>query len=216
MPPEYQPERGLAKELSPQFYRRVVDYATIEPSGTIIVDTPNTYLYLTLGNGKAIRYGVGVGREGFTWSGTERISRMKQWPDWLPPKEMITRQPYLPRFMAGGETNPLGARAMYLGNTEYRIHGTNQPSTIGNFVSSGCVRLTNEDVEDLYRRVMVGTRVIVLPGANTATSQLRPRHKPRAMRSPEETGPSSGVRGTHPEGRNDRQLLPSDPLDLPL
>jgi hypothetical protein len=161
-----------------------VDYATIEPSGTIIVDTPNTYLYLTLGNGKAIRYGVGVGREGFTWSGTERISRMKQWPDWLPPKEMITRQPYLPRFMAGGETNPLGARAMYLGNTEYRIHGTNQPSTIGSFVSSGCVRLTNEDVEDLYRRVMVGTRVIVLPGANTATSQLRPRHKPRAMRSP--------------------------------
>ena len=216
LPPEYQPERGLAKELSPQFYRRVVDYATIEPSGTIIVDTPNTYLYLTLGNGKAIRYGVGVGREGFTWSGTERISRMKQWPDWLPPKEMITRQPYLPRFMAGGETNPLGARAMYLGNTEYRIHGTNQPSTIGSFVSSGCVRLTNEDVEDLYRRVMVGTRVIVLPGANTATSQLRPRHKPRAMRSPEETGPSSGVRGTHPEGRNDRQLLPSDPLDLPL
>ena len=216
LPPEYQPERGLAKELSPQFYRRVVDYATIEPSGTIIVDTPNTYLYLTLGNGKAIRYGVGVGREGFTWSGTERISRMKQWPDWLPPKEMIRRQPYLPRFMAGGETNPLGARAMYLGNTEYRIHGTNQPSTIGSFVSSGCVRLTNEDVEDLYRRVMVGTRVIVLPGANTATSQLRPRHKPRAMRSPEETGPSSGVRGTHPEGRNDRQLLPSDPLDLPL
>jgi lipoprotein-anchoring transpeptidase ErfK/SrfK len=105
-----------------------------------------------LGNGKAIRYGVGVGREGFTWSGTERISRMKEWPDWLPPKEMITRQPYLPRFMAGGETNPLGARAMYLGNTEYRIHGTNQPSTIGSFVSSGCIRLTNEDVEDLYKR----------------------------------------------------------------
>jgi hypothetical protein len=105
---------------------------------------------------------------------------------------------------------------MYLGNTEYRIHGTNQPSTIGSFVSSGCIRLTNEDVEDLYRRVMVGTRVVVLPGANTATSQLRPRQKPRAMRSPEETGPSSSVRGTHLEGRNDRQLLPSDPLDLPL
>jgi lipoprotein-anchoring transpeptidase ErfK/SrfK len=130
---------------------------------------------LTIGQGKAIRYGIGVGREGFTWSGTERISRMKEWPDWLPPKQMIQRQPYLPRFMAGGETNPLGARAMYLGNTEYRIHGTNQPSTIGTFVSSGCIRLTNEDVEDLYSRVTVGTRVIVLPGANTAASQLRQR-----------------------------------------
>ncbi len=173
LPPEYQPERGPAKELPPQFRRTVVDYPTGEPPGTIIIDTPNTYLYLTLGNGKAMRYGVGVGREGFTWSGSERISRMKEWPDWFPPKEMIGRQPYLPRFMAGGETNPLGARAMYLGNTEYRIHGTNQPSTIGTFVSSGCVRLTNEDVEDLYSRVSVGTRVVVLP--NTATSQLPPR-----------------------------------------
>jgi lipoprotein-anchoring transpeptidase ErfK/SrfK len=215
LPPEYQPERGPAKELSPRFYRTVVNYPTIEPSGTIIIDTANTYLYLTLGNGKAIRYGVGVGREGFTWSGTERISRMKEWPDWFPPKEMIARQPYLPRFMAGGETNPLGARAMYLGNTEYRIHGTNQPSTIGSFVSSGCVRLTNEDVEDLYRRVTVGTRVIVLPGANTATSQLHPRHKPRALRSPEEAGPSRAVRGIDP-GRNDPRLLRSDPADLPL
>jgi lipoprotein-anchoring transpeptidase ErfK/SrfK len=175
LPPEYQPERGPAKELSPQFRRTVVDYPTVEPPGTIIIDTPNTYLYLTLGNGKAMRYGVGVGREGFTWSGSERISRMKEWPDWFPPKEMIERQPYLPRFMAGGETNPLGARAMYLGSTEYRIHGTNQPSTIGSFVSSGCIRLTNEDVEDLYGRVSVGTRVVVLPEANTAASQLRPR-----------------------------------------
>jgi lipoprotein-anchoring transpeptidase ErfK/SrfK len=144
LPPEYQPERGPI-ELSPRFYRTVVDYPTVEPPGTIIIDTPNTYLYLTIGHGQAIRYGIGVGREGFTWSGTEHISRMKEWPDWLPPKEMIKRQPYLPRFMAGGETNPLGARAMYLGNTEYRIHGTNQPSTIGSFVSSGCIRLTNED-----------------------------------------------------------------------
>ena len=216
LPPEYRPERGLAKELSPQFYRRVVDYPTIEPSGTIIIDTPNTYLYLTLGNGKAIRYGVGVGREGFTWSGTERIRRMKEWPDWFPPKEMIARQPYLPRFMAGGETNPLGARAMYLGNTEYRIHGTNQPSTIGSFVSSGCIRLINEDVEDLYRRATVGTRVIVLSGANTAMSQLHPRHKPRAMRLPEETGPSRSVHGIDPEGRNSPQLLRSDPPELPL
>jgi lipoprotein-anchoring transpeptidase ErfK/SrfK len=176
LPPEYQPERTPAKELPPRLHRTVVDYPTVEPPGTIIIDTPSTYLYLTIDHGKAIRYGIGVGREGFTWSGSERISRMKEWPDWLPPKEMIERQPYLPRFMAGGETNPLGARAMYLGNTVYRIHGTNQPSTIGTFVSSGCIRLTNEDVEDLYSRVTIGTTVIVLPGANTASSQLRPRH----------------------------------------
>ncbi len=176
LPPEDQPERGSAQGLSPRFRRNVVDYPTIEPPGTIIIDTPNTYLYLTIGHGKAIRYGIGVGREGFTWSGTEHISRMKQWPDWFPPPEMIKRQPYLPRFVAGGETNPLGARAMYLGNTQYRIHGTNQPSTIGTFVSSGCIRLTNEDVEDLYGRVTIGTTVVVLPGANTAASQLRPAH----------------------------------------
>jgi lipoprotein-anchoring transpeptidase ErfK/SrfK len=176
LPPEYQPERAPAKELPARFHRALVDYPTVEPPGTIIIDTPNTYLYLTISHGKAIRYGIGVGREGFTWSGTKQISRMKEWPDWLPPKEMIKRQPYLPRFMAGGETNPLGARAMYLGDTEYRIHGTNQPSTIGSFVSSGCIRLTNEDVEDLYSRVAVGTTVVVLPGANTAASQLRPGH----------------------------------------
>ena len=174
LPPEYQPDRKPT-ELSPQFYRTVVDYPTVEPPGTIIIDTPNTYLYLTIGHGKAIRYGIGVGREGFTWSGTEHISQMKEWPDWLPPQEMIKRQPYLPRFMASGETNPLGARAMYLGNTVYRIHGTNAPETIGSFVSSGCIRLTNEDVEDLYSRVTVGTTVVVLPGANTAASQLRPK-----------------------------------------
>jgi lipoprotein-anchoring transpeptidase ErfK/SrfK len=176
LPPEDQVERSSAQELSPPFRRTLVDYPTIEPPGTIIIDTPNTYLYLTIGHGKAIRYGIGVGREGFTWSGTEHISRMKEWPDWFPPQEMIKRQPYLPRFMAGGETNPLGARAMYLGNTQYRIHGTNQPSTIGTFVSSGCIRLTNEDVEDLYSRVTIGTTVVVLPGANTAASQLRPAH----------------------------------------
>jgi lipoprotein-anchoring transpeptidase ErfK/SrfK len=110
-----------------------------------------------------MRYGIGVGREGFTWAGAERISRMAEWPDWHPPKEMIERQPYLPRFMAGGESNPLGARALYLGRTLYRIHGTNQPSTIGTFVSSGCIRLTNGDIEDLFSRVQVGTRVVVLP-----------------------------------------------------
>jgi lipoprotein-anchoring transpeptidase ErfK/SrfK len=170
LPPEDQPEQGPRKQLPPQFQRQIVSFSTTEPAGTIIIDTPHTYLYLVLGDGKALRYGIGVGREGFTWSGTERISRMKEWPDWYPPKEMIQRQPYLPRFMAGGDTNPLGARAMYLGSTEYRIHGTNQPSTIGSFVSSGCIRLTNEDVEDLYSRVTVGTRVVVLPGSAPSTA----------------------------------------------
>ncbi len=161
LPREDQPE----SEPPPQFRRQLVAYATTEPAGTIIVDTPHTFLYLVLGQGKALRYGIGVGRAGFTWSGTERISRMSQWPDWHPPNQMIARQPYLPRFTAGGEGNPMGARALYLGDTEYRIHGTNQPATIGHFVSSGCIRLTNEDVEDLYTRVSVGTRVVVLPGS---------------------------------------------------
>ncbi len=175
LPPDYQPETGPRKELPPQFRRQMVDYPTREPAGTIIIDTPNTYLYLVLGGGKALRYGIGVGREGFTWSGREKISRMAEWPDWHPPKEMIERQPYLQRFMAGGESNPLGARALYLGNTLYRIHGTNQPSTIGSFVSSGCIRLTNEDVEDLYSRVTVGTRVVVLPGGPSARQSVEHR-----------------------------------------
>jgi len=165
LPPEEQPELGAPKELPPNLRKQLVDYSTKEPAGTIIVDTAHTYLYLVLGGGKAIRYGVRVGREGFTWTGTERISKMKEWPDWFPPAEMIERQPYLPRVMAGGPGNPLGARAMYLGHTLYRIHGTNQPSTIGHYVSSGCVGMLNEDVEDLYSRVQVGTRVVVLPGS---------------------------------------------------
>jgi lipoprotein-anchoring transpeptidase ErfK/SrfK len=173
LPPDEQPETGPRKELPPQFRRQLVDYVTREPAGTIVIDTPNTYLYLVLGNNKAMRYGVGVGREGFTWSGAERVTRMKEWPDWFPPKEMIERQPYLPRFMAGGDTNPLGARAMYLGNTVYRIHGTNQPSTIGTFVSSGCIRLTNDDVADLYSRVSVGTRVVVLPSSAPASASAQ-------------------------------------------
>jgi lipoprotein-anchoring transpeptidase ErfK/SrfK len=174
LPPEDQPETGQPKELPANLKRQLVDFSTKEPAGTIIIDTANTYLYLALGGGKALRYGIGVGREGFTWAGTERVSRMKDWPDWFPPAEMIERQPYLPRMMAGGPGNPLGARALYLGNTLYRIHGTNQPSTIGQYVSSGCIRLLNEDIEDLYDRVQVGTRVVVLPGkppetvANTA------------------------------------------------
>ena len=170
LPPEYQAEQGQPKQLPAIFRRQVVFYPTKEPAGTIVIDTPNTYLYLVLGKDQAMRYGIGVGREGFTWSGRERISRVAEWPDWTPPKEMIERQPYLPRFMAGGPSNPLGARALYLGNTVYRIHGTNQPSTIGTFVSSGCIRLTNDDITDLYTRVQVGTRVVVLPGPPAHTS----------------------------------------------
>jgi lipoprotein-anchoring transpeptidase ErfK/SrfK len=170
LPPEDQPETGNPKELPANLRRQLVNFPTKEPAGTIIIDTPDTYLYLILGHGQAIRYGIGVGREGFTWAGTERVSRMKEWPDWFPPKEMIERQPYLPRMMAGGPGNPLGARALYLGHTLYRIHGTNQPSTIGKFVSSGCIRLLNDDIEDLYSRVQVGSRVVVLPGKAPETA----------------------------------------------
>jgi lipoprotein-anchoring transpeptidase ErfK/SrfK len=164
LPPEDQPETGKS-ELPPELRRQMVPYQTNEPAGTLVIDTAHTYLYLVLGNGQAMRYGIGVGREGFTWAGAERVSKMSEWPDWHPPAEMIERQPYLPRFMAGGEGNPLGARALYLGKTLYRIHGTNQPSTIGKYVSSGCIRLTNDDIMDLYGRVQVGTRVVVLAGS---------------------------------------------------
>jgi lipoprotein-anchoring transpeptidase ErfK/SrfK len=157
------PGMDQSTEAPTRFQRQVVEYRTNEAPGTIIIDTPNTYLYLVLGNGRAMRYGIGVGRDGFTWSGSQTISRKAEWPDWTPPPEMIARQPYLPRHMAGGPGNPLGARAMYLGNTIYRIHGTNDPSTIGGRVSSGCIRLTNEDVSDLYSRVNIGTKVVVLP-----------------------------------------------------
>ncbi len=150
-------------ELPARLKRQVVNYPSHEAPGTIIIDTPNTYLYLIMGNGQAMRYGIGVGRQGFTWSGTQTIVKKAEWPDWTPPPEMIARQPYLPRHMAGGPGNPLGARAMYLGGTVYRIHGTNNPATIGHQVSSGCIRLTNEDVTDLYERVSVGAKVIVLP-----------------------------------------------------
>jgi lipoprotein-anchoring transpeptidase ErfK/SrfK len=150
-------------ELPARFRRQTVSYATREPAGTVVVDTPNTYLYYVLGNGQAVRYGIGVGRDGFTWSGIQSVTRKAEWPDWTPPPEMIARQPYLPRQMAGGPGNPLGARAMYLGGTVYRIHGTNAPDTIGKHVSSGCIRMTNRDVIDLYSRVNVGTKVVVLP-----------------------------------------------------
>ncbi|MCC8958225.1 L,D-transpeptidase [Bradyrhizobium sp. Pear77] len=161
MPKAQEEDRSV--ELPARLRRQVVAYPTREAPGTVIIDTPHTYLYLVLGNGQAMRYGIGVGRDGFTWSGTQTITKKAEWPDWTPPPEMIARQPYLPRYMAGGPGNPLGARAMYLGGTVYRIHGTNAPETIGTHVSSGCLRLTNEDVTDLYSRVNVGTKVIVLP-----------------------------------------------------
>jgi lipoprotein-anchoring transpeptidase ErfK/SrfK len=155
-----EPDAGVMPE---RLRRVVVAFNTNEAPGTIVIDTGNTALYYVLGQGRAVRYGVGVGREGFTWSGVQTISRKAEWPDWHPPAEMVARQPYLPRFMAGGPGNPLGARAMYLGTSQYRIHGTNDPSTIGKFVSSGCIRLTNEDVSDLFSRVDIGTKVVVLP-----------------------------------------------------
>src|SRR5258708_1021751 len=162
-PLEEQTEQGY--EAPAQFKRQIVAYNGNEAPGTIIIDTGNTFLYLVQPGGRAIRYGIGVGRDGFRWSGVQQITKKAEWPDWTPPAEMIARQPYLPRFMAGGPTKPLGARGMYLGSTVYRIHGTNAPSTIGQRVSSGCIRLTNEDVIDLASRVNVGTKVVVL---NTA------------------------------------------------
>ena len=156
-------DEDTVAELPARLKRQIVSYATREAPGTVIIDTPNTYLYLVLGGGQAVRYGIGVGRDGFTWSGVQSITKKAEWPDWTPPPEMIARQPYLPRQMAGGPGNPLGARAMYLGGTVYRIHGTNAPQSIGTRVSSGCIRLTNEDVSDLYSRVNVGTKVVVLP-----------------------------------------------------
>jgi lipoprotein-anchoring transpeptidase ErfK/SrfK len=155
-------------ELPARLRRQTVAYATREAPGTVIIDTPHTYLYLVTGRGQAIRYGIGVGRDGFTWSGVKTISKKAEWPNWTPPTEMIARQPYLPRFMAGGPGNPLGARAMYLGGTVYRIHGTNAPGTIGTHVSSGCIRLLNADVIDLYSRVSIGTKVVVLPDERRA------------------------------------------------
>ena len=170
-----EPNDAASVEMPARLKRQIVSYPTREAAGTVIIDTPNTYLYYVLGNGQAIRYGIGVGRDGFTWSGVQSVTRKAEWPDWTPPPEMIARQPYLPRHMAGGPGNPLGARAMYLGGTVYRIHGTNAPETIGTRVSSGCIRLTNADVSDLYSRVNVGTRVIVMPMDRRAESS-RDRH----------------------------------------
>ncbi len=148
-------------DMDPAYRRQPVFYRSTEAPGTIIIDTSDRFLYLIQPNNVALRYGIGVGRDGFQWQGLLRVSRKAEWPDWTPPPEMIQRQPYLPRFMAGGPGNPMGARALYLGNTIYRIHGTNAPETIGHAVSSGCFRLVNDEIEDLFTRVPVGTKVIV-------------------------------------------------------
>ncbi len=161
-----QAQRPVRSKLDPTYLPQLVSYDTQHKAGTIVIDTNNRFLYLVLGDGKARRYGVGVGKPGFEWAGTHKITRKSEWPSWTPPKEMISREAakghYLPAFMEGGPENPLGSRAMYLGSTLYRIHGTNAPWTIGYAVSSGCIRMRNEDVVDLYERVKVGTRVIVI------------------------------------------------------
>jgi lipoprotein-anchoring transpeptidase ErfK/SrfK len=157
---------GLPHDLR----RQTVNYPTKAAAGSVVIDIAQTFLYYVLGDGTAIRYGIGVGREGFTWAGSQAVTRKAEWPDWTPPQEMIARQPYLPRWMAGGEGNPLGARAIYLGSTVYRIHGTNMPETIGQKVSSGCIRMLNADVIDLYSRVDVGTKIIVLPSHNNVAA----------------------------------------------
>jgi lipoprotein-anchoring transpeptidase ErfK/SrfK len=166
-PEQTAPDLGLEADLR----RQVVSYRTQAAAGTIVIDTAQTFLYFVLGDGTAIRYGIGVGRDGFTSAGAETVTRKAEWPDWTPPQEMIARQPYLPRWMAGGEGNPLGARAIYLGNTLYRIHGTNMPETIGHKVSSGCIRMLNADLIDLYSRVNVGTKILVLPKHVATASQ---------------------------------------------
>jgi lipoprotein-anchoring transpeptidase ErfK/SrfK len=163
--PAYTPQEvqeGTRFNMDPRYQKQVVAYDGKEPAGTVIIDTPNKFLFLVQGDGKALRYGIGVGRPGFIWAGVKRVSAKREWPDWTPPSEMLQRRPDLPRHMAGGPENPLGARAMYLGNTLYRIHGSNEPWTIGTQVSSGCIRMRNEDVIDLYGRVKVGTKVVVI------------------------------------------------------
>jgi lipoprotein-anchoring transpeptidase ErfK/SrfK len=159
--PGVAPAPDAESQLDPVHRHQMVLYRTNEAPGTLIIDTPERFLYLIQPGNRAWRYGIGVGRDGFQWNGLLRITRKAEWPDWTPPKEMIERQPYLPRWMAGGPGNPLGARAFYLGNTVYRIHGTNAPQTIGHAVSSGCFRLANEEITDLYERVPVGSKVVV-------------------------------------------------------
>jgi lipoprotein-anchoring transpeptidase ErfK/SrfK len=154
--------RGKVVHLDPQFMRQVVPYDTKQSAGTLVVNTKEHFLYLVLGHGKALRYGIGTAKTGFEWNGTHKVTNKREWPDWTPPAEMIARRPDIPHHMDGGINNPLGARALYIGATLYRIHGTNEPWTIGGDVSSGCIRMVNDDVIDLYDRVKVGAKVIVL------------------------------------------------------
>ena len=162
----YQQQESAAdptqRQFDPKYEKQQVEYHGREGVGTIVVDTPNKFLYLVQGDGRALRYGIGVGKPGFTWAGVKTVSAKKEWPDWTPPAEMLVRRPDLPRHMVGGPENPLGARAMYLGSSLYRIHGSNEPWTIGTNVSSGCIRMRNEDVIDLYGRVNVGAKVVVM------------------------------------------------------
>ena len=158
----YEPASPARPSVDPKFMKQTVAYTGREPAGTIVIDTPSKFLYLVQGNGTALRYGVGVGKPGFTWSGVKSVTMKKEWPSWTPPEAMLKRRPDLPRFMEGGPENPLGARALYLGSSLYRIHGSNEPWTIGTNVSSGCIRMRNEDVIDLYNRVKVGARVVVI------------------------------------------------------
>jgi lipoprotein-anchoring transpeptidase ErfK/SrfK len=161
-PQQLQADDPMRRPFDPKYEKQLVDYGGKEKPGTIIVDTPNKFLFLVEGNGKALRYGIGVGKPGFTWSGVKTVSAKREWPDWTPPAEMLQRRPDLPRHMEGGPENPLGARAMYLGSSLYRIHGSNEPWTIGTNVSSGCIRMRNQDVIDLYGRVNVGAKVVVI------------------------------------------------------
>jgi lipoprotein-anchoring transpeptidase ErfK/SrfK len=202
--PAPQVDTPKAVDVPGPFVRQVVQYASHQTPGTVIIDTKSTFLYFVLNDTQALRYGIGVGREGFTWSGEQTVARKTEWPDWRPPAEMLVRQPYLPRFMAGGPGNPLGARAMYLGETEYRTHGTNKPDSIGQRVSSGCIRLTNEDVVDLYDRVKVGAKVIVLPAiAARRSSQGAP--PVAAFQPPDPASPSNRPPATN------AQMLSSGP-----
>ena len=192
--PQVSEPDAAVTETPAHLRRQLVSYAAGEAPGTIVIDTRHTYLYYVLGGGQAVRYGIGVGREGFTWSGVQTISNKSEWPDWVPPAEMLQRQPYLPRFMAGGPGNPLGARAMYLGSTVYRIHGTNDPTSIGKRVSSGCIRLLNEDVIDLYSRAGVGTKVVVLPaGIGPSLGSAGRESSPRTQ----QTAASVNARGLY-------------------
>ena len=157
-----EPQQGIQQIVDPRFRKQEVAYDGPHKPGTIIIDTPQRFLFLVQPGGRALRYGIGVGRPGFSWAGMKTVSRKAEWPSWTPPAEMLKRRPDLPRFMAGGPENPMGARSMYLGSTLYRIHGTNEPNTIGQAVSSGCIRMTNDDVTDLYERVRVGAKVLVI------------------------------------------------------